>query len=365
MKIIHFHPDERMAAIFVVPLMNAEREAGYQTELIYSDYQFGRTGEVMPFNLSASNLFSIPLTLWRVWAHIKKRARVEVVFCHNSRAAPIPLLCAKLAGVNSRVYVNHGVPYVAYRGFLRWTLRMLECWNCALATHVLTVSEDMVSLLRDVGRCVRPRVIQHGSACGIVLSDYAPDSHNRLAWRSLNGLRDEDFVVVYVGRPERRKGFELVLRLWAEFLDDTHFKLVLCGPRSDDVLKYFSSVPPNVICLGFVNNVPEVLLSSDMLILPSYHEGLSYACLEALAAGLPVVANKCDGITCVVEHGVSGLLVDNNDIKTYVAFIRLIESGEVIVQSLRQQAKIRAGQFSRDIFMPSYIAFLRELLCDS
>lgn len=361
MKIIHFHPDARMAAQFVAPLMDAEREAGYQTVLIPSVRRAGQEGVVIPYDLSVSNLLGLPLVLWRIGFYLTG-CRPDAVFSHNTKSSLLPLLAAWLAGVRVRVYFNHGVPFVGYRGVLRWLLRTLERWNSALATHVVTVSKDMVVLLQDVSPAISAQVILNGSACGLDLKAFSPERFNRSDWRHSYGLSDEDLVVVYVGRPERRKGFELVLRLWADHFHETHIKLVLCGPGPDDVLKYLSSVPSNVISLGFVNNVPEVLSGSDLMILPSMHEGLSYACLEAQAVGAAVVANDISGIRCVIEDGVTGFLVPNNDIGEYIEIIRKMDKDRTAIANIRRQARENVGRFSRELFIPSYLAFLSGLL---
>lgn len=361
MKIIHFHPDARMAARFVAPLMEAERGAGHQTGMVSSIRRLGQEGIFIPFDLSVSNLLVLPLSLWRIWSHLKE-CRPDVVFAHNTKSSLIPLLGAWWVGVHVRVYFNHGVPYVGYGGILRWLLRALERCNSALATHVVTVSQDMVLLLQDVSPGIKAQVIQNGSASGIDLQACPPGRYSRADWRKGHGLRDEDLVVVYVGRPERRKGFEFVLRLWVDHLRESHFKLVLCGSGQSDVRKYLGAVPSNVICLGFVNNVSEVLACSDLLILPSLHEGLSYACLEAQVSGAVVIANDIYGIRCVVDSGVTGFLVTDNAPKKYIEIIRRIDKDRASIAEIRRQAHINVERFSRELFIPAYLAFLRGLL---
>jgi glycosyltransferase involved in cell wall biosynthesis len=113
--------------------------------------------------------------------------------------------------------------------------------------------------------------------------------------------------------------------------------------------------------LGFVQNVPEVLASSDLMILPSFHEGLSYACMEAQASGTVVVANDISGIRCVVEDGITGYLVPGNEIGKYLEIIRGIDLNRSSIEDIRLSAKKRVRQFSREDFMPHYIAYLKSL----
>ncbi|NBU72604.1 MAG: glycosyltransferase [Bacteroidetes bacterium] len=264
-------------------------------------------------------------------------------------------------GVPVRVYFNHGVPYAGYRGILRWLLRSLERWNMALATHVVTVSQDMVTLLRDVSPDTKAQIIQNGSASGIDLESFSPGLYSRANWRKALGLRDEDLVVVYVGRAERRKGFLLVLHLWADHFRKTDVKLVMCGPDEEDVQKHLSEIPSNLIALGFVNNVAEVLACSDLLILPSLHEGLSCACMEAQASGTLIVANDISGLRCLIKDGVSGILIPDNTREKYIEIIEKINKDRTAFADIRQQARKNIEKFSRKLYIPAYLAFLRGL----
>ncbi|MDA1332554.1 MAG: glycosyltransferase [Proteobacteria bacterium] len=361
MKIIHFHPDTCMALKFVAPLMDAELGAGHQTELVSSKRWLGKENVIIPFDLSVSNLLGLPLVLLRIRSHLK-RHRPDVVFSHNTKSSLLPLLGAWLVGVHKRVYFNHGVPFVGYHGIYRWALRLMERCNVGLATHVLTVSSDMQELLKDINPRFRPQVIKHGSACGIDLSPVVCERFSRTDWRQTHGLREEDLVVLFAGRPEKRKGFEIVLRIWVDYFYDKQIKLVLCGPVSNDVLKYLDSIPSNVICLGFVDNLAEVLAGCDLLILPSLHEGLSYVCIEAQVAGTLVIANNIIGMRCLIEDGITGFLVENNNIMQYVEIILKIHKKITSTEAIRRQAKENVARFSREHFIPAYLSFLSGLL---
>lgn len=360
-RIIHFHPDARLAKIFIAPLMDVERREGMQSELVFSAHNSGIEGTSIPFELSGPNLFGLPFTLWRIWRYLKRR-RPDVIFSHNTKSSLFPLLGAWLAGVHVRVYFNHGVPYAGYQGVLRVMLRELERWNTALATHVVTVSIDMIKLLQDVSPRITPQIIHNGSASGIDFHKFSPERYNRTGWRQAHGLREKDLIVVYVGRPERRKGFELVLRLWRDHFHDGNIKLLLCGPGPDDVLRYLNALPSNIIPLGFVHNIPEVVSSSDLLILPSLHEGLSYACMEAQAVGTVIIANDISGIRCIVENGITGLLVPNNDPIQYVKVIREIQKNKSLLAPIQKKAKLSVLKYSREAFIPAYLSFLETLL---
>lgn len=359
MRILHFHPDGRMARQFIWPLIEGEISVGHSTRLVTDRNPSEKTIHIR-YDLSLSNLALFPVSIFKILRFISV-FYPDVIISHNSKSSLLPLLIARVMRTPKIVYFNHGVPYVAYGGLMRWFLRTLERWNCRLATHVVTVSQDMVSLLKDVSPSVEVQKILNGSACGIDLRVFVTDPNNRDRWRATHSIDADDFLVVFVGRPERRKGFELVLRLWGEHFQEIAPKLVLCGPTENDVLKLLGEVPNNVIALGFVDNVPAVLASSDLLILPSLHEGLSYACIEAQASGVVVIANDIPGIRSIIENGVNGFLIPSNELTAYANLIKKIFENKELGPDIKRQARINAEKFSRDEFIPAYLDFLKCL----
>lgn len=360
MKILHFHPDGRMAALFIDPLVEGERRHGHTSELVTSTRKSKTSAVEIAYDPSVRNLPCIPFALFRICMLIKAR-RPDILISHNTKSSPLPLLAAWLMGVKVRIYFNHGVPYVGYSGVMRWILRLFERFNCALATDILTVSSDMVKLLKDVSSHIQPTTILNGSACGLDVDTYNKERYKDSTWRQENDIAPHDVVVAFVGRPERRKGFERALHVWTDYLTDPKYKLVLCGASPADVLRFLPCVPENVICLGFVSNIPEILSNANVLIMPSLHEGLSYAVLEAMACGCVVVANDIEGIRSLVRDGENGYLVKNNLLSTYADLIQASATANNYVFNIRHQAVSTAAMFSRNLFIPAYLSFLDDM----
>ena len=94
------------------------------------------------------------------------------------------------------------------------------------------------------------------------------------------------------------------------------------------------------ICLpGAFDDTEQVLEAADMFILPSYSEGMSLSLLEAMAAGIPVVASDIAGNRALVTHDQSGLLVPARDVRGLsAAIVRLMEQ-PAIRSSLGSRAR--------------------------
>jgi glycosyltransferase involved in cell wall biosynthesis len=357
-KIFHFHPNGELARHFVSPLIEAELKAGHNSKLITSTKSVAVNAILIPFDLNLKNLFSLIPTFFRVyWLLLSERP--DVLVSHNSKSSSIVLISAWLAKIPKRVYFNHGVPYCAYQGIVRFVLKLLERLNLFYSTHVITVSKDMQNLLLKLDGKKAIQIIHEGSACGLDLSRYGPNKNKNSTFRFEHNITSNDFLIVFIGRPEKRKGFNLVLEMWEKYFLTKDLKLVLCGPSEFDVVKCLGFLPDNVICLGFTNRVPEILSQSDLLLLTSFHEGLSYAALESMASGCIVVANNIPGIRNLVTSGTNGFLVDNNNIKKYAEIIHGIKSNPKFYKDLTQISALQvAEKFSRKYFIPKYLTFI-------
>lgn len=360
-KILHFHPSEKYAAIFVGPLMEAERSNGYDTRLITSDGSNFLAEWAIPYDLRVSYMLSLWSSLFNIMRLLREH-KPDIVISHNSRSSLLPLLSAWLSSVPQRIYFNHGVPYIGYSGLSRFILVILERINIYFSTEVITVSGDMVDLLQDIAPGAKVELINFGSACGIDLRLFYPKENSDSPFRNANQINSNDFMVVYIGRPNKRKGFEKCLNLWTKYFQGSNWKLVLCGVSESSVLRCLSNIPKNVICEGFTDQIPQLLREADCLLLPSYHEGFSYAALEAMASGCLVLANNVEGIRNLVTNHVNGILVDDNNLDCYKHYIELIKSEPEKFLDMRSEGLIQARKFSRDKFIDAYLLKLKNTI---
>ncbi len=116
------------------------------------------------------------------------------------------------------------------------------------------------------------------------------------------------------GRFARQKGFDLLLKAIA-LLPSEKFQLHLGGYGQDEaMIRELTKKLPNVKLVGIINNVPAFLASCDVIVIPSRWEPWGLVCLEAKAAGKPVVVTEVDGL-CEQVQSSWGVLVPPNDEK--------------------------------------------------
>lgn len=133
--------------------------------------------------------------------------------------------------------------------------------------------------------------------------------------RAKHNLRDEP-ILVTVGRLVEQKNHTLLIESFAELLKimpRAHLRVVGDGPLRGALAKRADElgILPSVTFLGFLerDDVFRELVMADVMISTSRIEGLSNAYLEALAAGVPVVATKTAGTDELIEQGINGYYV--------------------------------------------------------
>jgi glycosyltransferase involved in cell wall biosynthesis len=138
----------------------------------------------------------------------------------------------------------------------------------------------------------------------------------RAARRSL-GIPEEEAVVAYVGSLEALKGVDVLVEAMTRFDEAPLLTIVGDGSERENLERQVSAagLGDRVRFHGWVDleAVPTHLAAADVLVLPTMSEGFPNVVLEAMAAGLPVVATNVLGIPEIVTDGENGILVPPRD----------------------------------------------------
>ena len=138
---------------------------------------------------------------------------------------------------------------------------------------------------------------------GIPLVDFHPDLEARALRRKIMQLRDDEIAVLFVGSGWERKGLRYATEVVRSLGEK--FRLFVAGRGRGRKVNTRA-----VRHLGAVRDLPALYAAADIFLLPTLYDPFSNACLEALAAGLPVVTTRDNGFSEVIEQRVHGSIVD-------------------------------------------------------
>jgi glycosyltransferase involved in cell wall biosynthesis len=284
--------------------------------------RFGSVNHVAVHPVSIERRISVLKDIVSVWRlfRILLKVRPDILHAHFSKPGIIGMVAGFLARTPVRIYHNHGMALSSARGWKRAILWPVEKVTCTLAHRVIYVAPSVLSDAAKLHVCRSPKAAAILSANGLDFSKRFTrqlyDRPFRERGRERLGIPADAFVVGYVGRILKIKGIDDLVRAW-QSLSIAHptLHLVFVGefdqrepisPWAEDTIRS----EPRIHLTGFVDEPATVYPIMDLVVLPSYHEGLGYSLLEAAAMELPVIGTRIPGIVDAVRENINGLLVD-------------------------------------------------------
>lgn len=285
-----------------------------------------------------------------------RKLRPTIVHASTGKAGPLAMLAATLARVPVRIYGLRGIMVDRRTGLAGLVLRAMEHVSCRLADRVIAVSRSVADVIISGGYCDPDKltVPAHGSSNGVdATGRFDPrllPPQSRVDLRARYSIPSEAFVIGFIGRVVAGKGVRELEEAWS-LLSITHTRvfLIIVGeaeaqdPVPEEVLQRLRN-DQRVVWIDYVPNEEMPLLYSamDLVVLPSYSEGLPNVPLEAAAMELPVVATRVTGCVDAVLDGVTGTLVPPRNGRALAEAInRYVEDGRDLQRRHGTAARIR------------------------
>jgi glycosyltransferase involved in cell wall biosynthesis len=232
--------------------------------------------------------------------------RADVVLSHGARVNLWGTLVAQVLRLPS-VSVEHNVDLWRQNSHLR---RGIDKQVARYNAHRIAVSEAVAGVLCSTGTLSRKRITVVPNAVRSQRSIATRDEIRRNF-----GLQSNHFVFVTVARLTEQKGHRHLIEAFGricEQLPTARLLLIGEGGLREELTSLAGEcgVGSRTIFAGAINGVASFLSAFDVFVLPSLWEGMPLAVLEAMSAGLPVIATRVAGTPEIVEDGITGLLVD-------------------------------------------------------
>jgi glycosyltransferase involved in cell wall biosynthesis len=198
---------------------------------------------------------------------------------------------------------------------------------------------------------------------------------NRLPDRSLRaafGASDGDFLVGSVGNIRPAKSYDVLLRAAALLrARSVNYRFVVVGDADSEwglSLRSLCEELDLADCVsfpGYLRDVAPALNAFDVYAITSQSEGFSISTVEAMAAGLPVVATRCGGPEEIIDDGITGILVDNGSPEAVAAAIEGLRINGRWRRELGDAARTAVQQkFTIDAHLHAYEALYDKCLVE-
>lgn len=247
---------------------------------------------------------------------ILKQFRPDVFHINSSKMGGVGVLAGRLTGVKKIIFTAHGWAFNEPRPIIQRTIIKSFVWITILLSHkTICVSEKTKSDVTHWPFIKNKLVV----------------IYNGIQSFDLVTRTDKSFTVGAISELHKIKGLDILLKVWAKFVQDYLAKLVIygSGEEKENLEKLVKElrISDSVIFKGYIDNAREQLSTFDIFVMPSRSEAMPYSLLEAGFAGLPVIASSVGGIPEVVKNKIGGLLVQKENAEELAsALVHLVEN---------------------------------------
>ncbi len=280
--------------------------------------------------------------------------RPDVVHTHSSKAGILGRFAARREHVPAVIHTVHGFGFTPLQTPpMRFAFLSVEKMLARLTDHFVTVSES--DRRRGVELGLFPSERSTVIRAGIDLAAFR-EARGGTGVRERLGIPMAAPLVTQVGNFKPQKAPLDFVRVAAEVAahcPDAWFVMVGDGPlrpAAEELAKSLGVADRMVFC-GWWDDVPALLDATTVSVLTSVHEGLPCSVVEALAAGVPVVATAVDGTVEVIRSGVNGFLAPVGDIGALSAAVSGVLGDAAMRERMAAAAQEDLDQFDRDVMV--------------
>jgi glycosyltransferase involved in cell wall biosynthesis len=297
---------------------------------VFEDAPRDLTVEVVPLRRQFAP--SDVVAFVRLWRYFRSQ-RFDFVQTHTPKASFLGLPAARMCGTTA-IYTIHGALFFRDNGLVANAMGWLfERWCCTWANLVLVQSREDEEVLPLARVCPAAKIRYVGN--GVVLE--------RFTAQVAPVETSSRPTVLMVSRLVREKGCTDFLALARTLHGRAEF--VHVGPFEHDQRDALTSAEiaaasGDVSFVGAVDDVRPYLAAADVVVLPSYREGVPRVAMEAAAAGRPIVAYDVRGVREVVDPA-SGLLVPRGDTDALAAVVSSLLEDPGRAAALGRSCRVR------------------------
>lgn len=274
---------------------------------------------------------SSDIAFWKIptlKSYLRKN-KIDVLVCCQNKDVKIGARAARQIGIKA-IFARQGIQNLSNRKkYIKPFTKYID--------GIITNTNSIKHIYEDFGWF--PENFIHVIYNGVGINDQT----QQLNIHEKYNLDQSSKIIFSAGRLDHQKGFDLLISV-AEIAKKKHlnWNFVIAGEgklKNELTLKAVQKgVSQMVHFIGFSNQVTSLLESSDVFVLPSRYEGMPNALLEAMAASKANIATSVNGAQELVEEGITGFLVETENVDQIFERLNEILSNEKLRKSMEMKA---------------------------
>jgi glycosyltransferase EpsD len=269
----------------------------------------------------------------------------SVIHCHTPVGGVVGRLAARKARKKGTrvIYTAHGFHFYKGAPIKNWLLYYPVERICSHLTDILiTINKEDFALAQ---KKMKAKCVEYVPGVGVDLEKFSKLTFDKAAKRRELGIPEDAVLLLSVGELNENKNHETVIRAIADM--DVYY--IIAG--KGDLQKHLQNVidmlgaRDRVKLLGYRCDVDELYKVADIFAFPSFREGLPVSVMEAMAAGVPVVASRIRGNVDLIQDGINGFLCDPSNAHSFADRIRMLLTNDALANSFSERSKEKIKKY--------------------
>lgn len=338
---------------FHLPTLKMFKENGYKTYVISKGTMDSKYIDVcidIPFD-------RFPLTFENFKNYFKikkifKNENFDIISCHTPAASVIARLAARKMK-SYVVYMAHGFHF--FKGgdfFTNFVYKNIEKMMAHFTDTIITINNEDYNAAKQF-RLRNKGSVYYVPGVGVDLSYFNSIKGNKSDLLDVLGLPKDSFLLISIGELNKNKNHIVILETLNE-LKNLNISYIMCGSgdRAKEYQEYIQNNDlKNVRLLGYRKDIAYLLKCSDLMIFPSFREGLPVSVMEAMACGVPVIASDIRGCKDIVDDGVNGYLVKPQDSASIAILIKKLIENKTLKDNISKESLNKIKNYDINIIL--------------
>lgn len=302
-----------------------------------------------PFDIERSPFSLKNIKAYKQLKKIMNSENFDAVHCHSPVGGVLARLAAKAVGISTVIYTAHGFHF--YNGAPWWNWLIYYNVEKLLSRYtdtIVTINKEDY----ERAKTFKAKNVIAVPGIGVDSNKFDNVEFDRDKKKEELLIPKGAIVLLTIGEMIYRKNYETALKALSN-LKNKNYIFLICGKGElEEHLKKIAlnfGIYDKVRFLGFRDDIPEICKVSDVFVFPSYQEGLPVSVMEAMSAGLPIIASKIRGNSDLIQDGNGGFLHEPEDYQGFAGSIdKVIENKEFRIK-MSNRNKAESKKYDKQI----------------